>query len=231
MPTERKVTLKQFRNVLDDQHFSRRIDEVVVHHTWKPTSADYRGESTVRGVRQFHMRVRGWSDNGYHVMIGPVEGHIYLCRPMSRSGAHVKNRNGHTIGVSYIADFDAQSPATYDGFNTGQEVVAALCRSFNLQADDVRFHREFASKSCPGSRVNLDEYQGEINALLAFDLPEQDVAPWARYAVDWAKREGLLVGKTDGLFHGYYPVTRQELAVAEYRFQKWLRDNATVNNG
>lgn len=168
MPTETKVTLEQLRLHLSNLNVDRHVDEVVVHHTWKPSAADYRGVSTVRGVRRYHMQVRGWSDNGYHVMIAPT-GDLWLCRPMARSGAHVLNRNAHTIGVSYVANFDAQDPATYEGLETGQRAVALICERFELRLTDVRFHREFASKSCPGHRLSLKAYQGAVGDILAGD--------------------------------------------------------------
>lgn len=161
MPTEREVTMEQFRAHLDAIEVRRGIDEVVVHHTWSPAAGDYRGIATVRGVRRYHMGVRGWSDNGYHVMIGP-DGAIFLCRPMERSGAHVAGRNAHTIGVSFIANFDRDEPAKYAGLATGHRAVAALLERFDLSTRDIRFHREFAHKTCPGLKLGLAQFRRDV---------------------------------------------------------------------
>ncbi|MFP4250215.1 MAG: peptidoglycan recognition family protein [Armatimonadota bacterium] len=161
MPTEREVTMEQFRAHLGSIEVPRGIDEVVVHHTWSPATGDYRGIATVRGVRRYHTGVRGWSDNGYHVMIGP-DGAIFLCRPMERAGAHVAGRNAHTIGLSFIANFDRDEPAEYAGLEAGHRVVAALLARFDLSARDIRFHREFAPKTCPGLKLSLAQFRRNV---------------------------------------------------------------------
>ena len=161
MPTEREVTMEQFRARLGEIEVRRGIGEVVVHHTWSPSAGDYRGIATARSVRRYHMGVRGWSDNGYHVMIGP-DGAIFLCRPMARAGAHVAGRNAHTVGVSFIANFDREEPGEYEGLATGQEVVAELLKRFDLNTRDIRFHREFASKTCPGLKLGLAQFRRDV---------------------------------------------------------------------
>ena len=161
MATERKVSMAQFQAHLDTIGVSRRIDEVVVHHTWSPAAGDYRGIATVQGVRRYHTGVRGWSDNGYHVMIGP-DGAIFLCRPIGRIGAHVAGRNAHTVGVSFIANFDHDEPGAYAGLRVGHEVVAALLERFNLGVDAIRFHREFAPKTCPGLKLGLAQFRRDV---------------------------------------------------------------------
>ncbi len=170
MPSEREVTLEQFRDHLQALPPGRRIDEVVVHHTWSPTAAQYRGLATVRGVRNYHMQVRGWSDNGYHVMIGP-DGRIFLCRPLQRSGAHVAGRNAHTVGVSFIANFDSEDPQAYGGMQAGRDVVAALLERFDLATTDIRFHREFAPKTCPGLKLSLAEFRSAVASDAAGPTP------------------------------------------------------------
>jgi len=147
----------------------RRITEIIVHHTYRPRADDYRGRSTVQGIRHYHMDVRGWSDLGYQFLIGP-NSDIWLCRPMERSGGHTLGHNQRSIGLSYIADFDAQDPATYEGLVTGQKVVAVLLEQFGLDVDDIYFHRDFANKSCPGKLMNRLQYRTQVRQLMNGDL-------------------------------------------------------------
>jgi len=165
MPTERQLTVDQACREIAELRITRRIDEVIVHHTWKPTAADYRGIETVCGVRRYHQQVRGWSDNGYHVMVGP-QGQIFFCRPFARSGGHTLGHNAHSIGISYIADFDAQYPETYAGLAAGQLVVAALCERFELGPEDVFFHSDVSSKTCPGSLMDRKEYRKAVKRFM-----------------------------------------------------------------
>lgn len=166
MATELEVSVEQFGEHLVQVQVGRRIDEVVIHHTWRPTATDYRGIETVRSVRRYHMDVRGWSDNGYHVMVGP-DGKVFLCRPLQRAGAHVRGRNAHTIGVAMIADFDREEPECYGGLRTCHEVVAALLERFDLPISAIRFHREFAPKTCPGRKLALHAFRQAVKAAAA----------------------------------------------------------------
>ena len=164
MATEREVTLTEFRHELNALTIPRRIDEVIVHHTWSPTAAQYRGIETVRNVRRYHMEERGWSDNGYHVMIGP-DGKIFMCRPLSRAGAHTEGHNAHSVGVAFIANFDEEEPEEYGGMDTGLRVVAELLERFHLESRDIHFHREFAPKTCPGTKLQIGEFRTAVERV------------------------------------------------------------------
>ena len=170
MASERQVSLAEFQRHLARLSISRRITEVIVHHTWRPAAADYRGISTVAGVRRYHMQTRGWRDNGYHVMIGP-DSAIFLCRPMGQSGAHTLNRNANSIGISFIANFDVEVPSRHGGMSAGRQVVAALLERFGLGVNAIRFHREFAAKSCPGGQMNLSVFRDEVAQIMAGETP------------------------------------------------------------
>ncbi len=165
MANERQLTLTECLQYIRGAQVSRRIYSVIIHHTWRPTAAQYRGLSTVQGVRRYHMQVRGWSDNGYHFMIGPP-GDIFRCRPLSRAGAHCRGQNQHSVGLAYIADFDQENPAEYRGLQVGQKVVEALLERFELAPDDVYFHRDYADKTCPGTRLDRDEYRRQVAGLM-----------------------------------------------------------------
>jgi len=223
VPTERQVSMAQFRAHLDAIKVGRGINEVVVHHTWRPSASDYRGIETVRGVRNYHTGVRGWSDNGYHVMFGP-DGAIFLCRPMQRSGAHVLNRNAHTIGVSFIANFDSDEPASYAGMGAGQGVVAALLERFDLSVKDIRFHREFAGKTCPGLKLGLARFRQDVQSVMEGEtMPEEiDVDAWALPAVERMQAAGIMAGKSADWFGGREPITRQEVAVVADRIVRLI---------
>ncbi len=165
MPSETQVSIEDALRYINEALVQRSIRSVIVHHTWRPTAAEYRGLATIRAVRQYHTNVRGWSDNGYHIMIGPP-GDIFLCRPLRRAGAHCKGQNAHSVGVSYVANFDVEDPADYPGLETGQRIVAALLQRFGLGPEAVHFHRDYAPKSCPGWNLKLDAYRDAVAALL-----------------------------------------------------------------
>ncbi|HEY3398274.1 MAG TPA: peptidoglycan recognition family protein [Armatimonadota bacterium] len=165
MPNEQQLGGDEFAQYLKGAQVARGVAEVIVHHTESPTAAQYRGISTVAAVRRYHMEVRGWSDNGYHLMIGPG-GEIFRCRPLERAGGHCLGHNEHSVGVSFIANFDEEDPAGYAGWRTGQMVVAAVLQRFGLGVDRLHFHREFADKTCPGTKLDLVSFRAQVQAIL-----------------------------------------------------------------
>lgn len=179
MPTERQLTVDQACAEIARLQISRRIDIVIVHHTWEPSAGDYRGISTVAGIGRTH--ARWWpirNDHGYQILFGP-SGEVFFCCPFNKVGAHCKYHNSHSIGVSYIADFGGgederaplDNPATYAGLAAGQRVVAALCERFDLGPDDVHFHTEFnRGKTCPGELMNLANYREAVREFMSNGL-------------------------------------------------------------
>lgn len=135
----------------------RGIQEVVVHHSWSPTAAQYKGKATWAAIRNYHMQERAWSDIGYHFGIGPDES-IWMLRDYRRSGAHVLNRNAHTIGVAMVGNFDVEDPMA-NGLPVAAQVVRVLVDRFKLKPEHIRFHREFADKTCPGTRIALAAFR------------------------------------------------------------------------
>lgn len=143
---------------------ARPIREVILHHTWAPTAAQYRGRETVEAIRRVHMSPPAeggpsdgpWRDIGYHYLIGP-DGAIFAGRPLAIDGAHVKGHNTGTVGVSLILNGDTEDPTVAQAEAAGA-LLRALCRRFGLDAAKnfgprTGFHRDYSAKSCPGKRV------------------------------------------------------------------------------
>ena len=86
---------------------------------------------------------------------------------MSPDGAQCRGHNQYSIGLAYIADFDTENPADYPAVAVGQQVVAALLERFELTPEEIHFHREYANKTCPGTRLHLDEYRHQTGLLMS----------------------------------------------------------------
>ena len=212
------VSLDGLGRYLDAPRTPRRVDEVILHHTWSPTAAQYRGQATWDGIRNYHMNVRGWSDIGYHLGVGP-DNTVWLLRPIHRGGGHCLNHNAHSVGVAIIGNFDVEDPYA-NGLDMAAQVCAAVCNRYLLESTDIFFHRDFADKTCPGTRVKRDDFRGLVHKVLAgqYITPaDADVADWAVPSVERVEAAGLMTGYPDGKFHGDRPVTRQELAVVAAR--------------
>lgn len=137
---------------------------IVVHHSWKPTSAQYIGAKTIRGIQKYHIEDRRWSDIGYHFLIGP-DGLIYEGRPVDRLGAHcggsgptIARRNfgnAGSIGICLIGDFDTEEP-TQEAVNAFVSLVVWLQDELSIPNDAIFGHCEAMTprpKSCPGKHI------------------------------------------------------------------------------
>lgn len=136
----------------------RTPSRVVLHHTWSPTAAQWRGEGSMRAMQRYYAGL-GWSSCP-HLYVAP-DG-IWLAAPMSRIGIHAGRGNGsvaegwYSIGIEMVGDFDHARPsgAVWDGTKA---VLAGLrSRIGRPLASILSFHRDYSSKSCPGHAVTRD---------------------------------------------------------------------------
>lgn len=74
----------------------RKITEIIVHCTATPEGKDY----TIDDIRRMHKQ-RGWSDIGYHYLIGR-HGETWEGRDVDIQGAHCAGHNAYSIGVCYV---------------------------------------------------------------------------------------------------------------------------------
>jgi len=172
MPTERQVDLRGLAAHLQGVRVSRPMRWVVQHHSWSPTAAQCHGISTVRGIRRYHMGVRGWSDNGYHLLIAPLGG-IYLARPLRRSGGHCIARNHDSVGVCFIGNYDRghdAPPQRWPGYPQLVSAVALICARFGIPPERIMPHSHYDPKTCPGSGFSMGEFRRAVRAAMANEI-------------------------------------------------------------
>lgn len=158
------ITREALGTYLRQAPTSRTINEVVLHHTWSPTAAQYRGQSTWDAIRRYHVETNKWSDIGYHFGIGP-DLSLWRLRPVEKVGAHVLGRNAHTIGLCVLGNYDAEDPAPVLPF--AATVAADILRHYHLGPAAIRFHREFQNKSCPGTRIVLADFRQRVQQAMS----------------------------------------------------------------
>lgn len=146
---------KGLREYLEKEKPFAEIRQIILHHTYRPTTEQYKGLATIQGIWQYHTKTCGWSDIGYHLLVGP-EGAIWLGRPIDREGAHAKGQNGDSIGLSMIGDFDDEKLGEKQRLAT-TAALRALLERYELSANAINFHRDYSRKTCPGSKINKQE--------------------------------------------------------------------------
>ena len=134
----------------------RTIRKIIVHCSATPPEWG-RGLSVSEiadQIRGWHLK-RGWSDIGYHFVIGR-DGKITKGRPVDIQGAHVKGQNADSIGVCLVGGKDSRAHHEFHQHFTPQQraqglvLLAELAESYmpNLK---VFGHNDFTDKkACPG---------------------------------------------------------------------------------
>ena len=94
--------------------------------------------------------------------------------------------------------------------------------SYTPKSDEmvITVHRWFANKSCPGDWLysRLGDLAEKVTKLLADTPLDNTAADWAKDAVNWALRNGILKGDERGNLMLHSPVTREQVCVMLKRY-------------
>ena len=124
----------------------REIDKIIIH-----CSATIEGqEISAATIDEWH-KARGWRGIGYHYVVG-LDGMIEYGRPITETGAHVKNYNKGSIGICYIGGLDSVSKTAKD--TRTPEQIATLLELLRVLKKlhpnaTIHGHNEFSAKACP----------------------------------------------------------------------------------
>jgi hypothetical protein len=167
----KQITREQFAELLSHFPFTRKINAVHMHHTWRPNHAQYRGHDTIVAMWRFHTEENHWSDIAQHITIAP-DGTIWLGRDWNRPPASASGHNGTAQAGPFmfemIGDFDqGKDRFELEQRRTALEVIARVQLRFGLPPGTLVFHNMMSSKSCPGTSIDFREVLGEVTDLHA----------------------------------------------------------------
>ena len=130
--------------------------QIIIHHS---ATADS-GTLSWGAIRQYHLR-QGWADIGYHAGVEFINGHIECLygRPDHIPGAHCRGENGDSLGFCFVGNFDKRLPPEALITIACRRVIVPWLLTYNLTPEDIRAHREFSSKTCPGAMFEIDRLQ------------------------------------------------------------------------
>lgn len=168
-PTFKRITLDQFASLLFQFPFTRQVNAVHMHHTWRPSHRDFKGHETIVSMWRYHTQNNGWSDIAQHITIDP-EGFIWLGRNWNKPPASAAGHNGNSAFGPFmfemIGDFDkGRDPFAGSQRDTALRVVSLVQERFNLPASSLRFHNAMSTKSCPGSSMDYGQIVAEVERL------------------------------------------------------------------
>lgn len=200
-------------------------NEVVVHHTWKPTIAQWQGERSILGLKRYY-EGKGWPA-GPHIFV--AEDGIWLFTDIYEVGIHagtgnaVWNKNGkkiggykvagaklesYSIGVEVVGNYDNK---VWEGETkeNALHVIRELKNKLNIDNDKVTFHRDYASyKSCPGRAITKPWLYNELKEEPEEKPDGHTPSPWAKEAWDKAVAKKIITDK-----YPQEPFTREQAMV------------------
>jgi hypothetical protein len=164
----------------------RKITHLVIHHSATPSGS-------VAEFREEHV-ARGWSDIGYHFLIGngkgSPEGEIKLGRPESKDGAGVWGNNQAKLHVVLVGNFE-KGHSGYTGLPRRKQLGAlghwllVKGKQYAREGRHPRIvgHREIAlpghGTACPGNQMPLghirDWFDASIEQYLGTGKPPQSL--------------------------------------------------------
>jgi len=136
----------------------RKIKKIIIHCSATPEGKDF----SVQTIREWHL-ARGWSDIGYHFVIG-LDGELHEGRPIERTGAHCKGHNYDSIGVCYIGGVESKKNSDGEWVSKDTRTLAQkdALEDFLLYMKDlypqavVYGHQDFSTKDCPSFNARCE---------------------------------------------------------------------------
>lgn len=205
--SDQLLNLTQLKEILDNYQHT----QLHIHHTWLPNHDNFTGDnyqSIQDGMRDYHMNQRGWSDIGQHVTLYP-DGLFLTGRDFGRAPASITGHNTGAFAVEMLGNFDKGNDVLK---GDQKEAILWLTKYFDDKGRTIIFHNEFATKTCPGTSIDKNEFMGEVTAL-GITVEEDEVSPWAKDARNWCVANGI----SDGT-RPHDNVTREELWATLYRY-------------
>lgn len=143
---------------------SAEVDEIILHCT--DTMPDwmerYPLSSKIKEIDRWHREQRGFRMIGYHWIIDR-DGTVLPGRPETMMGAHVKEANVGTIGISLVGGHGGAATDDFDDHFTAAQRKAVLAKIEDIRTrariTKISGHNDYAAKACPC--FNVREFLNE----------------------------------------------------------------------
>ena len=122
---------------------------IVIHH-----SATRDTDSiSFNAIRKYHVDTLDCDDIGYHDLIEETASGIMIFtgRGVQYVGAHAYGRND-MLGTCVVGNYDVQTPSNAHVEVLVRSLVAKLAMYPHLGIDNIHYHNETSTKTCPGTK-------------------------------------------------------------------------------
>ena len=143
---------------------------IIIHH-----SATTDGKTYDWGaIWHYHKIIKGWDTIGYNFGIELLNGNpiFNIGRPLTMTGAHTIGMNGTAIGFLFTGNYDIEPPSE-EILKFSVPFLKAIMYAFQIPLENIRGHRDFARKSCPGLKFSIDHLK-ELIEEVKFTPPNYD---------------------------------------------------------
>jgi hypothetical protein len=183
-----KINQTQTYKNLKDNTKDNFPQMIIMHHSGGTDANPYADTShhTAKIIEEWHLkRFTNSRGLGYHYVIHS-DGSVWAGRPEHISGAHTINYNAKSIGICLTGNFDINLPTEEQELALIELVKDIYSRNGNLE---IREHREFAKKTCPGSNLK----PGYFAELIAkYTEPKRELLDNEPEAVKLAEKEATV---------------------------------------
>jgi len=141
-----------------------KIEEIkylICHHSLTKDGATVSWSA----IRRYHIIDLEMVDIGYQYGIELVgsDFETLVGRMLNEDGAHCKQQgmNHKSIGICFIGNYDLIVPPP-KMIDAGVRLVKSLMEVFHIPKENVRGHRDFAPKSCPGLKFDMEQFRERL---------------------------------------------------------------------
>lgn len=196
------MTTQELIEYFEKFDWTRVPKELHVHHTWKPSHANFNGSNHQQiqyGMWNYHVNTNGWIDIAQHLSLAP-DGKWILGRDFNMNPVSISGRNNLGFAIEMIGNFDVG----HDKFEGKQkkammEFTAFFLEFFKLtdKSKGIVFHNEYSGKTCAGSSIDKKWFIEEVEKeMMGVPQSPQSTKSWQQeygeIGIDTLHREGLL---------------------------------------
>ena len=167
------------------------IRGVVLHHAWQPLEIN--NASTVEAIQEYHIGL-GWSTIGANFYTGingiwngrSLDANNYAHANVDEEWSSVEAEakaiaypdksyfNKYCIGIETAGNYDKMEPSIDNAIGMSIQLISKILKFYNLDTNDIFFHRDVSGKSCPGNNVNRDWVREMVKSMM-LDSDERPV--------------------------------------------------------
>ena len=137
---------------------------IILHHSATEDS----GTVSWLAIRDYHIRVKEWSDIGYHFGIERIMDdygrsgiEILFGRLLTEAGAHAYGYNHDSIGICFVGNYDVVIP-NIGMLKHGVRLVNWLRQVYSIPISSIIGHRDVSDKTCPGKLFDIKMFQNMV---------------------------------------------------------------------